>query len=241
MGRGVGTGRTNGVPPPNTTVTVPGRGSTSTGGSFDFNHRDLVSARQSLDLNTDDHIVKSYNLLNRIDTLFVQDARLFADYLAFYDAFPDLKHKGRAEPGRDWGNFTAADRINEFTRDELKEYYAQLNFIDTFAMRVGKQQVIWSEADALHDDMESGLAARHEGAQQLSLPGRQRLADGWTPDLPQRLGVGSRRQRRVRQFRQRLSLFERYPVRYQRRLVPWPQRSFSERSGWHPEPCAEDQ
>jgi hypothetical protein len=139
---------TDGVPAPNTNVSVPGKAPTSTGGSFDFNHWDLVSARQGLGLSTDDHIVKSYKLLNRLDTLFIQDARVFADYLAFYDAFPDLKHKGRAEAGRDWGSFTASDRINEFTRNELKEYYGELNFTDSFAMRVGKQQVIWSEADA---------------------------------------------------------------------------------------------
>ena len=34
-------------------------------------------------------------------------------------------------------------------RNDLREFYAQLNFTDNFSVRVGKQQVIWSEADAL--------------------------------------------------------------------------------------------
>ena len=36
-----------------------------------------------------------------------------------------------------------------YFRDDLHEYYGQLNFTDNFSMRIGKQQVIWSEADAL--------------------------------------------------------------------------------------------
>jgi len=36
-----------------------------------------------------------------------------------------------------------------YLRDDLREYYGQLNFTDNFSMRIGKQQVIWSEADAL--------------------------------------------------------------------------------------------
>ncbi len=132
----------------NGTVTSKGTAPTETGGSFDFNHWDLTSARQGIDLVTDDHVVKQYKLLGRIDTLVLKDARIYADYTGWYDAFPDLKHEGRAEPGRDWGSFNSQNRIDEFTRDELYEYYAQLDFSDNFSMRVGKQQVIWSEADA---------------------------------------------------------------------------------------------
>ena len=139
----------NGAPAPDTNITslgaVPGAG----GGSYDFNHWDLVEARQGLNLTTDDHIVKNFKLLGRIDTLILQDADFFANYEAWYDAFPDFKHKGRAEAGRDWPDFTSADKTNEFTRNDLDEYYGQLNFTDAFSMRVGKQQIIWSEADAL--------------------------------------------------------------------------------------------
>jgi len=35
------------------------------------------------------------------------------------------------------------------SRTSLREYYGQLNFTDNFSARIGKQQVIWSEADAL--------------------------------------------------------------------------------------------
>ena len=38
---------------------------------------------------------------------------------------------------------------NEYFKNDLREYYAQLNFTDNFSARIGKQQVIWSEADAL--------------------------------------------------------------------------------------------
>src|SRR5262249_27673224 len=36
-----------------------------------------------------------------------------------------------------------------YMRNDLHEYYGQLNFTDNFSARIGKQQVIWSEADAL--------------------------------------------------------------------------------------------
>ena len=38
---------------------------------------------------------------------------------------------------------------HEYFKNDLREYYAQLNFTDNFSARIGKQQVIWSEADAL--------------------------------------------------------------------------------------------
>jgi hypothetical protein len=37
----------------------------------------------------------------------------------------------------------------QYIKDDLREYYAQLNFTDNFSARIGKQQVIWTEADAL--------------------------------------------------------------------------------------------
>ncbi len=36
------------------------------------------------------------------------------------------------------------DRQERFFRDDLHEYYAQLNFTDNFSMRIGKQEIIWS-------------------------------------------------------------------------------------------------
>jgi hypothetical protein len=122
---------------------------TETGGSFDFNHWDLVQARQIADIRPDYHFVKNYNLLGRLDTLVLKDADFFAIYRGWYDAFPDIKHRGRAETARDWTNFTSRDRIDQFVRNDLREYYGQLNFTDNFSVRVGKQQVIWSEADVL--------------------------------------------------------------------------------------------
>ncbi len=120
-----------------------------TGGSFDFNHWDLVQARQLADIRPDYHIVKNYNLLGRFDTLLLQDADVFAVYTPWYDAFPDIKHDGVAQTTRDWTNYTNEDKIQQFERNDLREYYGQLNFTDNFSARVGKQQVIWSEADAL--------------------------------------------------------------------------------------------
>ena len=38
---------------------------------------------------------------------------------------------------------------DQYFKNDLREYYAQLNFTDNFSARIGKQQVIWSEADAL--------------------------------------------------------------------------------------------
>ena len=77
-----------------------------TGGSFDFNHWDLVQARQLADIRPDYHIVKNYNLLGRFDTLLLKDADVFAVYMPWYDAFPDLKHKGIAQASRDQTNYT---------------------------------------------------------------------------------------------------------------------------------------
>ncbi|HLX44370.1 MAG TPA: hypothetical protein VKR43_13090, partial [Bryobacteraceae bacterium] len=86
--------------------------------------------------------------LGRIDTMVLKDADFFAFYRPWYDAIGNIKSGGRAEPNRDWGNFTQQQRQEEFFRNDLREYYGQFNFTDNFSMRVGKQQVIWSEADA---------------------------------------------------------------------------------------------
>src|SRR5262249_20055562 len=48
-----------------------------------------------------------------------------------------------------WFNYTHSQLQQQYFRNDLHEYYAQLNFTDNFSARIGKQQVIWSEADAL--------------------------------------------------------------------------------------------
>jgi len=129
--------------------TNPGRAPGESGGSFDFNHWDLDEMRQLADIRPDYHIVKNYKLLGRFDTLILKDADFFAFYRPWYDAFGTVKSDiGRAEPSRDWGGYTQQQRQEEFFRNDLREYYGQLNFTDNFSMRIGKQQVIWSEADA---------------------------------------------------------------------------------------------
>jgi hypothetical protein len=119
-----------------------------TGGSYDFNHWDLVEMRQLGDIRPDYHIVKNYKLLGRFDTLVLKDADFFAFYRPWYDAVGTVKPHGDAQPDRDWTDYTQKQRQEEFFRNDLREYYGQLNFNDNFSMRVGKQQVIWSEADA---------------------------------------------------------------------------------------------
>ena len=126
-----------------------GMATSDSGGSYDFNRWDLVQARTLVDLRPNYHAVKNYNLLGRLDTLVLKDADLFAFYRPWYDAFGDIKKHGIAEPDRDWQDFSQNERQQRFFRNDLREYYAQLNFTDNFSMRVGKQQVIWSEADAL--------------------------------------------------------------------------------------------
>jgi hypothetical protein len=128
--------------------TKPGLAPGATGGSFDFNHWDLTEMRQLADVRPDYHIIKNYKLLGRFDTLVLKDADFFAFYRPWYDAVGDVKPHGLAQPNRDWTNFTQQQRQEEFFRNDLREYYGQLNFTDNFSMRVGKQQVIWSEADA---------------------------------------------------------------------------------------------
>jgi hypothetical protein len=119
-----------------------------TGGSFDFNHWDLVEMRQLADVRPDYHMVKNYKLLGRLDTLVLKDADFFAFYRPWYDAEGSIKPTGVVEPNRDWQNYTQRQLQEKYFRDDLREYYAQLNFNDNFSMRVGKQEVIWSEADA---------------------------------------------------------------------------------------------
>lgn len=126
-----------------------GKAPTESGGSFDFNHWDLVQARQLGDVRPQYHTVKNFKFLGRFDTAILRDADFFAFYRPWYDAFGSIKERGRAETSRDWPEYTNLDRQHQFLRDDLHEYYAQLNFNDWFSMRVGKQQVIWSEADAL--------------------------------------------------------------------------------------------
>jgi hypothetical protein len=120
-----------------------------TGGSYDFSHWDLVQARQVADLRPDYHTVKNYQLFGRFDTLLVKDADLFAIYRPWYDAFGDLKERGVSRPGLQWDNFNKTAKNQYFYRDDLREYYSQITFTDNFSARIGKQQVIWSEADAL--------------------------------------------------------------------------------------------
>jgi len=48
-----------------------------TGGSFDFNHWDLVEMRQLADIRPDYHMVKNYKFMGRLDTLVLKDADFF--------------------------------------------------------------------------------------------------------------------------------------------------------------------
>lgn len=127
----------------------PGTASTESGGSFDFNHWDLVQMRQLGDIRPEYHMVKDFKFLGRFDTMVLRDADFFAFYRPWYDAFGTLKERGRAETNRDWRPYNQRDLQHQFFRDDLREFYGQLNFNDWFSMRVGKQEIIWSEADAL--------------------------------------------------------------------------------------------
>jgi len=128
--------------------TGAGRAASMSGGSFDFNHWDLVEMRQLADVRPDYHMVKNYKLLGRVDTQVLKDADFFAFYRPWYDAEGSIKPIGIAQANRDWPNYTQRQLQQQYFRNDLREYYAQLNFTDNFSMRVGKQQVIWSEADA---------------------------------------------------------------------------------------------
>jgi len=134
---------------PGVTTAKLGTAATTNGGSFDFNHWDLVEARQLADIRPDYHMVKNYSFLGRIDTLFLKDADFFGFYRPWYDAEGTLKNKGIAEPNTDALNYTHRQLQAQYFQNTFREYYAQMNFTDNFSMRVGKQQVIWSEADAL--------------------------------------------------------------------------------------------
>ena len=136
-------------PTPTSTFAAPGKSFGMTGGSFDFNHWDLVEARQLADVRPDYHMIKNYKMLGRFDTLIVKDADFFAYYRPWYDAEGTLKNVGRARPNTDAVPYTQRALQDEYFKNDLREYYAQLNFTDNFSARIGKQQVIWSEADAL--------------------------------------------------------------------------------------------
>jgi hypothetical protein len=127
----------------------PGIPATESGGSFDFNRWDLAEARQLASIRPEYHFIKNHKLLGRFDTLFIKDASFFAYYRTWYDAEGSIKPEGRAEPFRDWSNYTQRELQDEYFRDELHEYYADLNFSDNFSMRIGKQQIVWSEASLL--------------------------------------------------------------------------------------------
>ncbi len=68
------------------------RGKRHTGGSFDFNHWDLVEMRQLADIRPDYHMVKNYKFMGRLDTLVLKDADFFAFYRPWYDAEGTLKN-----------------------------------------------------------------------------------------------------------------------------------------------------
>jgi hypothetical protein len=136
-------------PTPTTTTVAPGLASSSTGGTWDFNHWDVDELRQLADIRPDYHMVKNYKFMGRFDTLILKDADFFAFYRPWYDAFGSIKNRGRAEPNNNWFNYQQSQIQQQYLRNDLHEYYAQLNFTDNFSARLGKQQVIWSEADAL--------------------------------------------------------------------------------------------
>jgi len=141
-------------PTPTSVFVHPGQAFGMTGGSFDFNHWDLAEARQLADVRPDYHMIKNYKLLGRFDTLLIKDADFFAYYRPWYDAYGSIKNNGRQQPNSDVvhynsGNPNVPTMQDEFFKDDLREYYAQLNFTDNFSARIGKQQVIWTEADAL--------------------------------------------------------------------------------------------
>ena len=105
--------------------------------------------RQLADVRPDYHMVKNYKFMGRLDTLVLKDADFFAFYRPWYDAYGTLKHLGGMQPGDNRVPYNDESRQQEYFRNDLREFYGQLNFTDNFSMRVGKQQVIWSEADAL--------------------------------------------------------------------------------------------
>jgi len=147
--QGNGTPTTFTHPTPTTTVAVQGLASSYGGGPWDFNHWDLDEMRFLADIRPDYHMVKNYKFMGRFDTLLLKDADFFAFYRPWYDTFGSLKSRGRANPNNDWFNYNQQQREQTYFRNDLHEYYGQLNFTDNFSMRIGKQQVIWSEADAL--------------------------------------------------------------------------------------------
>ncbi len=141
-------------PTPTSVFVHPGQSFGMTGGSFDFNHWDVSEVRQLADVRPDYHMIKNYKLLGRFDTLIIKDADFFAYYRPWYDAYGDIRNNGRQQPNSDVVPYNSGSGIvptkqDEFFKDDLREYYAQLNFTDNFSARIGKQQVIWTEADAL--------------------------------------------------------------------------------------------
>ncbi|MGA7870108.1 MAG: hypothetical protein WCA22_04335 [Candidatus Binatus sp.] len=139
-------------PTPTTTFQSPGKSFGMNGGSFDFNHWDLVEQRNLADVRPDYHMIKNYKLLGRFDTLLIKDADFFAYYRPWYDSFGSIKNSGRQRPNTDVIPYSAQGGRalqDEYFKNDLREYYAQLNFTDNLSARIGKQQVIWSEADAL--------------------------------------------------------------------------------------------
>jgi hypothetical protein len=136
-------------PTATSTFALPGIAASHSGGSYDFNHWDLAEARQLADIRPDYHMVKNYKFLGRFDTLLIKDADFFAYYRPWYDAEGTLKNKGTAAAFLDVPNYTHRELQQQYFKNDLREYYAQLNFTDNFSARIGKQQIIWSEADAL--------------------------------------------------------------------------------------------
>ena len=81
--------------------------------------------------------------------LFIKDGDFFAFYRPWYDSFGSIRNTAAGAQSDVPVLARAASVQDEYFRNDLHEYYAQLNFTDNFSARIGKQQVIWSEADAL--------------------------------------------------------------------------------------------
>jgi len=87
-------------------VAVQGLASSTTGGTWDFNHWDLDEMRQLADVRPDYHRVKDYKFTRRFDTPLLKDADFFAFYRPWFDATGTLKNQGRTPANMHCFNYT---------------------------------------------------------------------------------------------------------------------------------------
>jgi len=119
------------------------------GGPYEFTRWDLVEARQIANIRPDYRLIKNYKFLESYRQHLHQGRRHIRRVSRLVRRFRRFEKQGDRATRLRLGPYTSRQKLEKFKRNELREYWAQLDVTENLSFRIGQQQIIWSEADAL--------------------------------------------------------------------------------------------